>query len=80
MGILNGLGDSQQLIGAQMLLRNGMGNGNGTRKRKTRAGKKKRVSAAAPRARAKRGGKVKLRKGSPEAKAFMARLRKMRKR
>jgi hypothetical protein len=76
MRILNGLGDSQQLIGAQMLLANGNG-----RKRKRSATKKKRTAAA----RVKKRGKVrakakpKLVKGSAAAKAYMARLRKMRK-
>ena len=36
MRILNGLGDSQQLLGAQILL----GNGNGTKKRRRKAKKK----------------------------------------
>lgn len=54
----------------------------GTRKRRA-GGKKKRARAAAPRKRrakaAKRGGKKRLVKGSAAAKAYMAKIRKMRK-
>lgn len=76
MRILNGLGDSQQLIGAQMLLANGNG-----RKRKRSATKKKRTAAARVKKRGKVRAKAKpqLVKGSAAAKAYMARLRKMRK-
>lgn len=77
MRLLNGLGDSTQLIGAQMLL----ANGNRKPRKRTKARKKKSVTA-----RVKKRGKVrakrpaKMVKGSAAAKAFMARLRKMRKR
>lgn len=75
MGILNGLGDAQQLVGAQMLLRNGSAS------RPARRTKKKKQPVAVARA-AKRGAVRKkagrLTKGSAAAKAYMARLRKMR--
>jgi len=55
--------------------------GTGKRRRKART-KKKRAGAAAPkkrRAKAARGGKKRLVKGSAAAKAYMAKIRKMRK-
>jgi hypothetical protein len=75
MRILNGLGDSQQLLGAQILL----GNGNGTKKRRRKAKKKPAVARVKKRGKVRAKGKRKMVKGSAEAKAFMARLRKMRK-
>lgn len=77
MKILNGLGDSQQLIGARLLLANGNG---ATKPRKRRSKAKKKTAIA----RVKKRGKVRARKparmtkGSAAAKAYMARLRKMR--
>lgn len=76
MRILNGLGDSQQLLGAQMLLRNGNGK---TAKRRRKAKKKPAVARVKKRGKVRAKGKRKMVKGSAEAKAFMARLRKMRK-
>lgn len=76
MGILNGLGDAQQLVGAQMLLRNGAAS-TGTKRKRT-----KKKPAAVARA-VKRGAvrkPARLAKGSAAAKAYMAKLRKMRKR
>lgn len=75
MRILNGLGDSQQLLGAQMLLNNG----NRGTKRRRKAKKKSAVARVKKRVKARAKGKRKMVKGSAEAKAFMARLRKMRK-
>lgn len=75
MGILNGLGDAQQLVGAQMLLRNGASTG---AKRK-RTKKKPAAVARAVKRRAVRKP-ARLAKGSAAAKAYMAKLRKMRKR
>lgn len=77
MRILNGLGDAQQLLGAQLLLRSGGGTG---KVRKKPGGvkrfKKKAVRVAAKKRRS--GKPAKLKKGSAAAKAFMSRLRAMR--
>lgn len=77
MKILHGLGDAQQLIGAQLVL-NGRNGAQATRRKKRAATK----AAARPKkkraARAVAGKRKPLKKGSAEAKAFMARLRKMR--
>lgn len=74
------VGAAQQTQATQLLNRGSVFTGTRSRRRKSRASssrtrrKKTRISTRS------RGLRKKLKKGSPEAKAFMARLRKMRKR
>ncbi len=78
MGILNGFGDGQQLVTAQMLL-NGGRTRSATRKRKKASSRRKTKSVKRARTTKKRAPKARLVKGSAAAKAYMARIRKMRK-
>lgn len=78
MAVLIGLGDSQQLVTARMLL---AGRSVRTRKRRVKktAATKRKTKATKRRKVTARSKPARLQKGTPAARAFMARLRKLRK-